>query len=122
VTEKAGHDFNGRYDRPCVERDLRQWNNGNAADEKDRQSGWVSRIEENVGGDFVLHFIPEHEEAYNGHAQVEEKAECIRYIDCPTVLVRVTHITINVGKDRMPSPGSCDRKSARIFQPLVKTD
>ena len=59
---------------------------------------------EDVGGDFVMDGIAEHEIASYGDSDVQRVSEDIGVVYCAGIFGRVAHVAVDVGKDGVATP------------------
>jgi len=87
-----------------LQRDLSQGNDGHTNCDEDGYGFWVSVRDENVLGNLVTDAFAKHEKTNNSHEEIESGSEGVSDVDTTTVLVRVAHIAVNVGKDAVAAP------------------
>ena len=101
-------DFGRADDGSGVQGDFGQRDDGDTNADHHGQPLWVAVGEEDVGGYFVADRVAEHEEADDGHEEVEKRSEDVGYVYAAAVFVRVTHVAVDVGEDAVAAPGGCD--------------
>lgn len=101
--------FSSCDNRPRVQWDLGQWDDGDDGTEKVGHGTGIPFRQENVGRDGVHDVVAEHEEADDGHGHVQEVGEGEGDFDGAGVLVRVAHIAVHVGKHAVAAPGAGEK-------------
>nr|POE65203.1 hypothetical protein CFP56_34870 [Quercus suber] len=96
---EAEEELEGADDGPRIERDLGERDDGDADDEEVADAFRVAWAGEDVARDLVLDAIAEHEDARDGHEEVEEEGEDVGDVDSSPVFVGVPHVAVDVGED-----------------------
>jgi len=93
---KTHEDLDGGNNGPAVQGNLCKRNDGDEAAHKNGESSWVAGFHQDVGSDFVTDTIAKHEKTCDGNNGVEDIREREGVLDSLLVLVRVSHVTVDL--------------------------
>lgn len=96
--------FGDDIDRAGVEGDFGDGDDGDEDDNGNGYAFWVALGEEDVGGNFILDVLAEHEVAGDGDGQVEKIGEDVGVVDGSNVFFGMPHVTVDVREHAVATP------------------